>query len=181
MTAIASVEPLIVPRPASQDEILYEIIDGRRVDLPPMSILAAFVATKLAGLINAFGMQHPLGRAVVEGLFLLPPPVSRMRRPDVAFVSFQRWAANKQLPQADNAWEVVPDLAIEVVSPTDLAEKIEEYFLAGVLQVWVVFPRRRVVHVYESPQTIRGLTIAGELVGGTILPGFQVPLKSLFE
>jgi Uma2 family endonuclease len=98
----------------------YEIIDGRRVELPPMSALATIVASNLNTAIDSFAKHHRLGRAVVECLIKLPPPVNRNRRPDVAFVSFQRWAADRPLPLEENAWEVVPDLAVEVISPTDL-------------------------------------------------------------
>jgi Uma2 family endonuclease len=150
-----------------------------------MSILAALIATNLATAINSFAKKHSLGRAVSEGLFILAPPATRIRRPDVAFVSFQRWGAAKPLPLQENAWDVVPDLAIEVISPSDLAEevmeKVEEYFRAGVQQVWVVCARRRLVHMYESLQHIRGLTAADDLLGGAILPGFSLPLKMLFE
>jgi hypothetical protein len=45
----------------------------------------------------------------------------------------------------------------------------------------VVYPRRRVSHVFESFTTIRVVTSAQELEGGTLLPGFRLPLASLFE
>jgi Uma2 family endonuclease len=163
----------------------YEIIDGRRVELPPMSALATIVASNLNTAIDSFAKHHRLGRAVVGCLIKLPPPVNRSRRPDVAFASFQRWAADRPLPLEEIAWEVVPDLAVEVISPTDLGEdlleKIEEYFRAGVRQVWVVYPRLRMIQIYESLQVIRGLTASDELSGGAILPEYRLPVKSLFE
>jgi Uma2 family endonuclease len=187
MTTAITVEPATLRPPGVLDynEDRYEIIDGQRVELPPMSVLAMLLASELLAAISYFGKQHKLGRAVMETLFQLPTPVNRTRRPDVAFVSIKRWAADKLLPAKANAWEVVPDLAIEVVSPSDLVdeilEKIEEYFRVGVLQVWVVYPLRRLVYVYESPHDIRVLTVADDLQGGTILPEFCLPLKSLFE
>jgi Uma2 family endonuclease len=73
---------------------------------------------------------------------------------------------------------------VEVVSPTDVAEqlqeKIAEYFQAGVLLVWVVYPQRQQVHVYESLSNIRGLSRTAELDGGVVLPGFRLPLSELF-
>ena len=66
------------------------------------------------------------------------------RRPDIAFVSFERCPADLLPSTRENAWDVVPDLAIEVISPSDLAEeqleKVLEYFQAGVRLVWVVYP-----------------------------------------
>jgi Uma2 family endonuclease len=83
------------------------------------------------------------------------------------------------------AWAVVPALAIEVISPTDLAEevvlKVREYFQAGVQLVWVVFPAEQQVYVYESPTKIRILSRVEELDGGSVLPGFRLPLTALFE
>ena len=78
-----------------------------------------------------------------------------------------------------------PRLAIEVVSPTNLAEdllaKVDEYFQAGVRQVWVVYPAAARVHVHESPTQIRVLGRGDELDGGPLLPGFRLPLAELFE
>ncbi len=77
----------------------------------------------------------------------------------------------------DNAWDVVPDLAVEVTSPTDFAEdqlqKVAEYFQAGVRLVWVVYPDQRCIHVYEAWNRIRVVTEADTLDGGVVLPGFR--------
>src|SRR5262249_34609571 len=112
------------------------------------------------------------------------PPVKRQRRPDLAFASCQRWPPNKPVPQT-NAWDVVPDLAVEVVSPTDqmidVLVKVREYFQAGVQVVWLVFPTERMVYVYQSPTQIQVLTNADPLDGGGGVPGVQLPLATLFE
>ncbi|HEX8204273.1 MAG TPA: Uma2 family endonuclease, partial [Isosphaeraceae bacterium] len=107
------------------------------------------------------------------------------RRPDVAFVSDERWPRRRAVPEEEAAWNVIPDLAVEVVSPTDRDEaglaKVREYFQAGVRLVWKVYPRERVVHVYESFTTIRVRTRADDLDGGEVVPGFRLPLATLFE
>jgi Uma2 family endonuclease len=116
-------------------------------------------------------------------LFRLPLPEGNCRRPDVAFVSSERVRAST-LSLADEAWSVVPDLAVEVLGPGDLAEcvaaRIADFFRAGVLVVWVVSPQLRLVHVYESLTQVRGLQGGCELEGGTVLPGFRLPLAELF-
>jgi Uma2 family endonuclease len=80
--------------------------------------------------------------------------------------------------------DLVPDLAVEVTSPNDLADvqqqKIIEYFRAGVRLVWAIYPERRIVHVYEAQDKIRVVTESGILDGGIVLPGFQLPLDRLF-
>ena len=186
MPLATAVQPAVTSAPpANGDEVLYEIIDGRWVELPPMSFFAARIASRLVGWLIAFSRTKALGEAVMETLFHLPLPLDRNRRPDVAFVSLQRLRQAGTQPKDDNAWNVVPNLAVEVVSPNELAEdlleKIEEYFQAGVQMVWVVYPRRQIIQVYESLTHIRGLTRTDELDGGTVLPGFRLPLATLFE
>jgi Uma2 family endonuclease len=179
-------EPLIVTNntAVSDDEPLYEIVDGQRVELPPMSVYANLVASILFGELAVFCSAHPIGRPFAEMLFRLPLNGSRNRRPDVAFVSFERWPKNRPIPPLDNAWEVVADLAVEVISPHDLADeiiqKLTEYFQAGVQLVWIIYPQQRLVYVYESPTRVRGLSQADDLDGGAVLPGFRVPLANLF-
>jgi Uma2 family endonuclease len=163
---------------------LYEVIDGVRVELPPMSTYATVVANRIARVINDHVANNGLGWAFHETLFRLPLDPERNRRPDVAFVSFQRWPEDRPFSLTDNAWDVVPDLAIEVISPTDrveeLADKIHEYFSATVRQVWVVYPHRKWVQVYESLADTRGLSSSDQLDGGIVLPGFSVTVGSLF-
>ncbi len=162
----------------------YEIVDGERVRLPPMSAFASWLASEIAFAVHSFAKANGLGEATTETLFRLPLPRERSRRPDAAFVSYRRWAKGKPLSLHDDAWDVVPDLAVEVVSPTDFAEdlleKIDEYFRAGVTLVWVVSPLRRLVYAYESPTLIRVLTTADELDGGAVLPGFRLAVAELF-
>jgi Uma2 family endonuclease len=167
------------------DEPLFEIINGQVVEMPPMSAYASFIAFRLADILSDFARPKKLGLAVCEVLFHLAGLLDRNRRPDAAFVSCERWPLGRAIPVAENAWDVVPDLAIEVVSPSDqaddLMEKIEEYFRAGVKLVWVVYPIRRLVYVFESMQKVHGLDVHSELDGGTLLPGFRLPLKELFS
>jgi len=170
--------------PGIAEDDLYEIIDGKRIGTPPMAIYSVFLAFQLAWHLATFAYAKHLGRAVTEGLFHLPAPVNRDRRPDLAFVSYDRWAKNRSIPRTDNAWNVVPNLTTEVVSPTDsvveLEKKIVEYFHSGVELVWVVHPDQSKIHVYQSPTQIQVLTMTDALEGGTVLPGFRLPLAELF-
>lgn len=185
MTPTTLEAPVVVAAPSLGDDgDHYEIINGKRVELPPMSAFASIVASRIVFEINIFARANQRGEAVTETLFRLPLPRSRIRRPDGAFVSNDRWPRNQPVPLRDNAWDVVPDLAIEIVSPSDFAEdllaKVDEYFRAGVALVWVVFPSLRLIHVYESMTQIRVATAANELDGGAVLPGFRVAVASLF-
>src|SRR5215471_8170837 len=113
------------------DDLLYEVVDDKVVELPPMGAYEALLATELARHLGNFVRQYQLGRAVQELLFDLGPTVRRKRRPDVAFVSYERWPQQRRVPRAE-VWEVVPNLAVEVVSLSDrgndIMDKVAEYF-----------------------------------------------------
>jgi Uma2 family endonuclease len=71
-----------------------------------------------------------------------------------------------------------------VVSPTNSAEevmeKVAEYFQVGVERVWVVYPPHRQVYIYSSPTDIKVVDSLGELSDETLLPGFQLSMRTLF-
>jgi len=161
----------------------FEIIDGEKVEVPPMSADSQVLASRLSRHLGNYGVARNLGEAYMETLFKLPLEEDRNRKPDVAFVPYSRWPKNR-MPPPTNAWNVLPDLCVEVVSPNDHADyimdKIDEYFRAGVRLVWVFYPRHGLAIVHESLTAIRHLTPAGTLDGGSVLPGFHLPLSELF-
>jgi Uma2 family endonuclease len=164
------------------DDVLYEIVDNEVRELPPMGARETLLASVLFRILSNFAWDHALGQVVSEMLFLLIPETNLQRRPDLAFVSFERWPRRRPVPDS-RAWEVVPNLAIEVVSPSNLAnevmEKIEDYFLAGVQRVWVIYPKINKLYDYDSPTSVRILTPDNLLEGGDILPRLQVPLTEI--
>jgi Uma2 family endonuclease len=168
----------------TDSEGLYEIINGERVELPPMSAYATIVSSRLVQKLGGFAAATNLAEVVGETLFRLPLEQNRNRRPDVAVVTYARWPIDRPISYTDNAWNVVPDMAVEVLSPNDLADeimqKLLEYFQAGVRVVWVVYPQQRLVYVYESLTQVYGRTYGDELDGGSVLPGLRLPLTDLF-
>jgi Putative restriction endonuclease len=120
--------------PASGEDIeRYEVVNGVRVEREPMGAFETVLASWLCYVVNSFAAGNKLGLAVNEVLFVLNAARTLNRRPDVAFVSYARWPTSVVAREA--AWNVVPDLAIEIVSPTNLAEeidrKITDYFQSG--------------------------------------------------
>lgn len=163
---------------------LYEMIDGRVVEPPEMSAFETLHANRISEAITLFFAQSGrLGQHAVEMLFRLDPESRRMRRPDLAFVSYERWPRERRFLLTEG-WHVVPDLTVEVISPNDLAvevlDKLDDYFRAGVRQVWVVYPRHGRVFVYNSPKSVTVLDTTDILEGGDVLPGFQLRLADLF-
>jgi Uma2 family endonuclease len=172
------------PRPVSpiQDDTLYEVVRGQRVELV-MSIYSLWVASRLHTRLGSFVDGQRLGRVVIEGLFILDEMEDLRRRPDVAYVSAERWALDRLLPEVGD-WVMVPDLAVEVTSPTDTLQavlaKLEEYFQHGVKQAWLVVPNVRQLYVYDSPTRGRILSDADTLEN-TVVPGFTLKVGELFQ
>jgi Uma2 family endonuclease len=169
---------------ASIDDVeRYEVIDGMRVEREPMGAFETVLASWLCYLLNDFAVGQKLGLAVSEVLFVLNASSCLQRRPDVAFVSYARWPT--PVVARESAWDVVPDLAVEVVTPSNLAEeidsKITDYFQAGVRLVWVLYPDSGRVYVYQSPTQVSIVERTGTLDGGEVLPGFQLPIGQLSE
>jgi Uma2 family endonuclease len=161
----------------------YEVIDGIRVEREPMGAFETVLASWLCFLLNSFAIGKKLGLAVNETLFVLHASRNLQRRPDVAFVSYPRWPT--AVVARESAWNVVPDLAVEIVSPTNLAEEIDgkvtDYFQSGVRLVWVFYPDTGRVYVYQSPTQVSILERTDTLDGGEVLPGFQLPIVRLYE
>jgi Uma2 family endonuclease len=171
------------PEILSEPEGLYEVIDGRVVE-KPMGVYEVWLAGEIYDLVNRHVRDNLLGRVVQEMIFDLRPTVDRERRPDVAYISFGRWAQNRRVPTT-RSWAVAPDLAVEIVSPANTAyevtAKLEEYFRVGIRSVWVVYPPQSMVYAYSSPKDVRILAECDELDGGDVLPGFRVPVRTIFE
>lgn len=161
----------------------YEIVDGIRVELPPMSVDSLALASRLSRHLSNYGIAHDVGEAYTEMMFKLSLKKDRSRRPDVAFVSYAKWPKARPMP-VTSAWDLLPDLCVEVVSPNDKGDeieaKIDDYLRAGVPLLWMIYPRQGVVYVYESASQVRRLTRADTLDGGTAIPGYTVALAELF-
>ncbi len=165
MSPTEVLEPEVAPEVANDDNF-YEIVDDQRVELLPMSVNAVQIAFNLAYEIQNYAKPRELGQATTENLFRLRSHPNLQRRPDAAFVSYERWPKGKRIPTV-NAWDVIPDLVVEVVSPTNYAEeiptKIREYFEAGVRRAWVIYLHESLVYEYDSPRAIRVLGIEDTL------------------
>ncbi|MGH7199064.1 MAG: Uma2 family endonuclease [Planctomycetaceae bacterium] len=162
------------------EESLYEMINGEWTELPHMGTLENTLANFLSGELGRWNEPEPKGWFTHEDLFELHDKLKR--RPDLAFVPFDRWP-EPSVPDVD-AWPIVPALAVEIVSKNNLAEdllkKLRDYFTHGVALVWVIYPRDQVVYVYHSFQRVEVLSSDDVLTGGEVLPGFELPLRDLF-
>lgn len=166
----------------ARENVHCELVDGVLVEKP-----VGYEESYLAGLIltalNMFVVPRNLGIVTGEaGMVRLFPGL--VRGPDVAFVSKDRLPGGK-LP-ADPIPNLVPDLAVEVLSRSNTVREMErkrrEYFEAGVRLVWIVDPVARTVAVYVPDATEPVILQAREtLSGDSVLPGFAMELSALFE
>lgn len=181
VTSGASTSTVALP---TQAELLYEIVDGQCVEVPPMSAYATWLASRLHGFLWPYIEEHALGTAVTEMLFILDAARDLRRRPDVAFVSAARWPLHQAFPETGD-WAVVPELAVEVLSPNDVVKdvlaKVREYFYYGVQVVWMVSPEEQQIYVYTAPTQVRILSVEDTLTEAQLLPGFRLPLARLFQ
>jgi Uma2 family endonuclease len=178
---------VIDAEPDAQLPDRFEVVHGEVVEIPPMSGFASAVANRINRRLMAYGEQRKIGWPWMDMIFHVPQPddPTRNRKPDVAFITFDRWPEDRPLPYRGNAVDVVPNLVVEVASPTDDAEdliaKAHEYLRAGTQLVWVVFPRVRQLYAYTAVGTApRVYTEADTLDAGDVLPGFSTPLAPLF-
>lgn len=120
---------------------------------------------------------------MVEGLFILDPISDLRRRPDIAYVSRERWPLETSVP-IEGDWEVIPDLALEVVSPNDTAraveDKVDEYFQHGVTQVQVLHPSSQRLYLYRSPNAVQVFMPPQDVTCPELFPGWQLSLQELF-
>ena len=164
------------------DGYRYELVRGELVRMNPTGGRHAAVAVRIARLLDEYVEAHDLGVCgTAEPGFVLQRAPDVVRAPDVSFV------AKARIPEAGIPaayWPGPPDLAVEVVSPSDrLADvhgKIAEYFAAGTRLVWLVEPAARVVYAYRSQHDVQVIGGGGELTGGEVLPGFRCPVRRLF-
>lgn len=157
-----------------------ELVDGVLLEKAKgynESSLALF----LGGLLNAFVVPRNLGFVTgPDGTVELMADLVRI--PDVAFTSWKRMPG-RQAPTAPVP-QLPPDLAVEVLSrsntPGEMGVKRQDYFTTGVELVWEIDPDARTVAVYTSATDVTTLTAADTLDGGSVLPGFVLPLHDLF-
>jgi Uma2 family endonuclease len=161
----------------------WELVAGvLRVMAPAGGAHGAVSGAVFAALVT-FVEARRLGMCFPDGTgFVLPGLPSTVRSPDVAFVRAER------LPPGgieQGFLALAPDLVVEVLSPSetasDLEEKLRDYRAAGTRLVWVIDPEKRLVSVRAAEAPERWLGEGESLDGGAVLPGFSLPVATLFE
>ena len=174
---------IVMPEMAPADT-LHETVNGERREGSHLSPLGAMVASLLLSHLHDFTLGRKRGVMAVKTLFRLREKPRLERRPHLAFVADDRLTAPFQPPDGRAAWDIVPNLAVEVITPTitvdDLVDKISDYFAHGVALVWVVYPRQRLIYVYQSRFQLKVLNVNGTLDRSSVTTSFALKVSDLF-
>lgn len=156
----------------------YEYVQGELIPMGATSAQHGLIGANVFRQLDRYVYEHQLGKVVFsETGFQVG---ERVLKPDVAFLS------TAHLPEDwSKAFPVPPDLAVEVVSPTDAWHRVEEkayaYLEAGTQMVWVLMPRSKAVMVYRPEASLRLLTHNDTLSGEDVIEGFSCPVALFFE
>lgn len=177
-------------KPVTADELLampddghcYELVKGELRMSPPPGFEHGEIAMKLAGPLYQHVKSNDLGVVfAAETGFKLESNPDTVRAPDVAFMRKERVLETGRLTGYSSG---APDLAVEVLSPSDrtiqVEEKVAEWLEAGARMVSVLSPKLHTVTVYRSLTDIVMLTAQDKLDGGEVVPGFQINVAEIF-
>jgi len=164
------------------DGYRYELVEGELRKMAPAGWRHGAVGGNLHSLLGHHVMEHKLGQVFfAETGFLIARGPDTVRAPDIAFIRQERLEEQRS---EEAFWPGGPDLAVEVVSPSDTTgavdEKVESWLDAGTKIVWVVNPKWRSVTVYRSATNIKTLTENDDLDGEDVVPGFRCRVGEIF-
>jgi Uma2 family endonuclease len=177
------------PGTASEDDVLEaeargericELVDGILVE-KPMGSYESLLAGKIIQALWNYLENRDLGIVLGEAGMLRIMP-GQVRVPDASFISWDRMPG-RQLPERP-IYPLAPDLAVEVLSASnteaEMRRKLHEYFASGTQLVWYIAPQTRTARVYAAENQWEDVGPGGSLSGGSVLPGFELPLDTLF-
>jgi Uma2 family endonuclease len=161
----------------------FELVAGELREMSPSGWRHGKVTSRLNAKLDSHVEEHDLG--VVFGAetgFRLGRDPDTVRAPDVSFISKQNLPEREPI---DGFWPGAPDLAVEVLSPSDrtgeVDEKIDAWLSASCRAVWVVDPKLKTVTIYRSRSDVQVVTAGGVVNGEPVVPGFACAVDQLFR
>jgi Uma2 family endonuclease len=163
-----------------EDGYKHELSEGELVVMPSPARVHVDVIGRINWIFSKYVYEQRLGRVYSEPLCLLSrDPAKTMRQPDVAFYSRARLDA-----MPGTLVEGAPELAVEVISPSNTAEylarKVMQYFAAGAVEVWAVYPELRLVWIYRPGGLAHQLTDK-DTVTCELFPGWSARVADFFD
>jgi Uma2 family endonuclease len=166
----------------STDGNRRELVSGELRELTPAGHEHGRYTMRFSVPLGQHVEEHNLGVVyAAETGFQLATNPDTVRAPDIAFVSRERAASVSAGP---GFFPGAPDLAVEVVSPSDtdaeVESKVEDWLRAGCRLVIVVNPRNQTLKTYRAMTNIAVLTVEDTLDAGDVVPGFRLPVRKVF-
>jgi Uma2 family endonuclease len=165
------------------EEDLYrvELVRGLLLREPRPAALHGWVLANLTALLHTHVKRYRLGYVFTDVGIIISHDPATVRGPDLAFVSTSRLPHG---PPERGFLGFVPDLCVEIISPSNRADEIQEkvldYLNGGASLVWVVNPELRTLAEHRSGRRDRVLGVDGEVEGYDVVPGLHLPLVELF-
>jgi Uma2 family endonuclease len=161
----------------------YEVVQGELIDMGNSGALHGYICSSLMILLGGYVRLQNLG-AMFDSSTAFKMKNGNKRSPDISFFAKERLQGMTELPTG--FLEGAPDLAVEVLSPSNTVEEIDdkivEYFENGARLIWVINPRQQYILVYRSAQAPdRLLKSADTLSGEDVIPEFSLPVADLFQ
>lgn len=168
----------------------YELIEGKLIDIDgegeqdesaSHNLQRGRIITRLVVEIAKYlaRQEKIVGEVLTNVAFELAPQTVAI--PAVAFVRAEKLAA----PASEKAFPGAPDLAVEVISPNDtwsvIISRVRLYQQYQIGLVWIVDPFDKGVIIFRPDQPRREVFAEDDLSGEEILPGFTLPVKTLFN
>jgi Uma2 family endonuclease len=108
--------------------------------------------------------------------------------PDVMYIQQERLDKyyETQVDYKQKPLILVPDMVVEIVSPTDLYtdvnRKVREYLSDGVKIIWVIDPKLKTVAEYTQAKPDAITKRKGDVLsGGDVAKGFELVVSEIFE
>lgn len=161
------------------DAYLFELDDGVLVREPRPQRPHGAAVVLLGHHLASYALEHG-GIVLTETGFVLQEDPPRVYGPDLSYLREDPAGYGER-----GGWIArAPDIAVEVVSPSnraaELQRKVERYFEAGAVEVWVVYPATRSIVLHRAPG--ESSTLGGdEIVTSDLLPGFALRVSEIFR
>lgn len=163
------------------DGARYELDEGELITMSPNNYTHGRVSVNISSVLHEYAKAKGIGKVCTELGFVLSRNPVTLRGPDVSFIRSERLAGI----DLDQFFPGAPDLAVEVVSPSDtvrqMLRKVNQYLRSGTQVVWVVYPDRQEVDIYGATGPVVTLDRDQMLEAPSLLPGFSVAVASLFD
>jgi Uma2 family endonuclease len=157
----------------------YELVKGELITMSPAGLSHGIIGGRILGSLGSYVEARKLGVVPSSDTgYLLERNPDTVLAPDVSFIAAHR------VTNSDQYFAGAPDLAVEVISPSDSVRdvdaKVAKYLSAGTRLVIVVHPRKRTATV-TTPTAVTHLTLDDTLTAADVIPGWSLPMRELFR